>query len=63
VWRSETAQEILKAKLIQPYRDQLEIVIVKDILEDGAFDEAAKGMDYVLHIASPIPRPVSWLQR
>jgi hypothetical protein len=59
VRRSEAAQEVVKAKLIQPYRDQLEIVIVNDILEDGAFDEAATGMDYVLHIASPIPKPVS----
>jgi hypothetical protein len=36
---------------------------VNDILVDGAFDEAAQGMDYVLHIASPITRPVSRLPR
>ena len=36
---------------------------MNDILVDGAFDEAAQGMDYVLHVASPITRPVSRLPR
>jgi nucleoside-diphosphate-sugar epimerase len=30
-------------------------VAVPDFLADGAFDEAVRGVDYVLHLASPIP--------
>jgi len=35
--------------------EQLSFVIVPDILLEGAFDEAATGVKYILHIASPIP--------
>jgi hypothetical protein len=37
------------------------MVVVNDILVDGAFDDATKGIDYVLHIASPVSKPVSCL--
>jgi nucleoside-diphosphate-sugar epimerase len=37
--------------------EQLSFVIVPDILVEGAFDEAAAGVKYILHIASPIPGP------
>jgi nucleoside-diphosphate-sugar epimerase len=37
--------------------EQLSFVIVPDILLEGAFDEAATGVKYILHIASPIPGP------
>ena len=33
--------------------DKFSYVIVKDIAEPGAFDEAVKGVDTVAHTASP----------
>lgn len=36
-------------------------MVVNDILVDGAFGDAIKGMDIVLHIASPVSKPVSCL--
>jgi nucleoside-diphosphate-sugar epimerase len=35
---------------------QLSFVTVPDFLVSGAFDEAIKGVKYVIHVASPIPR-------
>lgn len=31
--------------------------MISDFLAEGAFDEAVKGVKYILHIASPIPKP------
>ena len=42
---------------MQPYLGNLSFVIVKDITKDGAFDEAVKGVDYVIHLASPLAKP------
>ncbi|KAI9738175.1 MAG: hypothetical protein M1834_008673 [Cirrosporium novae-zelandiae] len=47
-------EQIKRAKSIQPYLDNIEFFIVPDILADGAYDEAIKGVDYVLHSASPL---------
>jgi uncharacterized protein YbjT (DUF2867 family) len=55
---SEKAEQIKVAKSVQGYLDKLEFVIVPDILADRAYDEAVKGADYVLHVASPISFPV-----
>ncbi|TAQ88214.1 hypothetical protein B7494_g3457 [Chlorociboria aeruginascens] len=57
VRRAAAAAQIKAAKSIQSFLGNLEIVFVEDFLKDGAYDEAIKGMDYVLHIASPISRP------
>lgn len=35
------------------YGDKFEIVEVKDLQDDGAFNEAVKGVDGIAHIASP----------
>lgn len=36
------------------YQSQIEdLVIVQDIAKDGAFDDAVKGVDYIIHTASP----------
>lgn len=59
VRRTAAAQQIKTAKSTQPYLGQIEVVIVQDLLQEGAFDEAVIRMDYVLHIASPVSRPVS----
>ena len=37
--------------------DQLSFVIVPDIIPEGAFDEAVKGVKFILHVASPLPAP------
>ena len=59
VRRPTAAEQIKTAMSIQPYLGQIEIVFVQDLLQEGAFDEAVIGMDYILHIASPVSRPVS----
>jgi nucleoside-diphosphate-sugar epimerase len=48
--------ELKSAPFVQPYLDHLTSVIVPDIEEDGAFDEAVKGVDYIVHLASPLAR-------
>ncbi|KAF6755242.1 D-lactaldehyde dehydrogenase [Ephemerocybe angulata] len=37
----------------------LDIVVIADIVKDGAFDEAILGVDAVVHVASPAPNPSS----
>ena len=34
---------------------QLSFIVVPDITVPGAFDDAVKGVSYIVHIASPIP--------
>lgn len=57
--RSEAKAETVRSNptLKDISKDQLSFVIVPDILPDGAFDEAAKGVKYILHVASPVPAP------
>ncbi|KAH6611480.1 hypothetical protein Trco_001500 [Trichoderma cornu-damae] len=43
---------------LAPYLSQVESVIVPDITVPGAYDEAVKGVKYVIHVASPLPLPV-----
>ncbi|GJC85650.1 putative uncharacterized oxidoreductase C513.07 [Colletotrichum liriopes] len=50
--------KILAAPSIQslkPTNEQLSWVIVADVLAPGAYDEAVKGVDYIIHCASPVP--------
>lgn len=61
--RSESKIALLKAaRPSQPYLDQLSFVIVPNIEIDGAFDEAVKGVDYVVHVASPLGKDVKDLE-
>ncbi|OQU97407.1 hypothetical protein CLAIMM_03340 [Cladophialophora immunda] len=56
--RSESkAVTVKNAKPTQPYLGQLTFTTVPDIQKEGAFDEAVKGVDYVIHTASPLPVP------
>lgn len=57
--RSEKKAEIVRSNptLKDISEEQLSFVIVPDFLKDGAFDEAVKGVQYILHIASPVPNP------
>ncbi|KAJ5824689.1 NAD-dependent epimerase/dehydratase [Penicillium robsamsonii] len=41
--------------LLSEYNDQLEFVIVPDLTDETAFDGKLNGVDYVLHLASPLP--------
>ncbi|KAJ5365476.1 NAD-dependent epimerase/dehydratase [Penicillium concentricum] len=42
--------------LLSEYGDQIEFVIVPDLTDETAFDDKLNGVDYVLHLASPLPR-------
>ena len=57
--RSEDKAETVRSNptLKDIGEDQLSFVIVPDILPEGAFDEAVKGVKFILHVASPIPSP------
>jgi len=50
--RSQEKGEALMATR-QAYKDKVEFAIVQDISILGAFDEAIKGVDGVIHVASP----------
>ena len=44
---------IKAAESTQPYLSQLEFVLVPDIQKEDAYNEAVKGVDFVIHLASP----------
>ena len=46
-------QKIKAAGSTQPYLSRLEFVLVPDILKEEAYHEAVKGVDHVIHLASP----------
>lgn len=52
--RSEAKAQELKLRLSQ-HSDKLETIIVPDILAPGAFDKAVEGVEFVVHVASPLP--------
>jgi len=51
--RSASKGDYLK-KLFEKEGENFEIAVVEDITKDGAFDEAVKGVQGVLHTASPV---------
>lgn len=55
--RSESKGTHLR-KIFGKYGDKLELVVVPDITEDGAFDAALTGLDAILHTASPFTMEV-----
>ncbi|MCJ1278761.1 hypothetical protein MMC21_006579 [Puttea exsequens] len=56
--RNESGIEKIKAaESTQPYLSQLEFVLVPDILKEDAYYEAVKGVDYIIHLASPTTNP------
>ncbi|KAF3932388.1 Dihydroflavonol-4-reductase [Dactylella cylindrospora] len=52
-----TESQIAWLKQVFKHEDQVSWIVVPDFLKSGAFDEAVKGVDYVIHTASPIPKP------
>jgi len=59
VRRPEQIATIKAAPSIQSHLDNLEIVIVPDILAEGAYDEALVGVTGVIHCASPLAKQTS----
>lgn len=56
--RNATGPEKIKAiKAIAQYESQIEYIIVPDITVSGAYDDAVKGVKYVVHVASPFASP------
>ena len=58
VRRESSIVQIRNITSIQPFleKDQLTFICVEDITNDDAFDTAMDGMDYAIHIASPLPK-------
>ncbi|UKZ72169.1 uncharacterized protein TrAtP1_013108 [Trichoderma atroviride] len=56
--RNDTGSAKIKAfKPIAPYESQIEFITVPDITLSGAYDDAVKGVKYVVHVASPFATP------
>jgi nucleoside-diphosphate-sugar epimerase len=56
--RTQAKADYLKNLFIQYSNDsQLEFVLVEDITTPGAFDEAVKNVDAIIHTASPLSNP------
>ncbi|RFU79576.1 nadp-binding domain-containing [Trichoderma arundinaceum] len=49
---------IASLKPLAPYLSQIESFIVPDITVAGAYDEAVKGVKYIVHVASPLAIPI-----
>jgi len=56
--RSESKAEIIRSHptLKNISKDQLSFLVIADFTAEGAFDHALKDVDYIVHLASPIPR-------
>ncbi|KAK1060053.1 hypothetical protein LTR12_011986 [Friedmanniomyces endolithicus] len=52
--KAETIRRNSTLSSIKDLSSKLSFAIVPDFLADGAFDEAVKGVKYVLHVASPL---------
>ncbi len=50
----EQAEKLKSTASLEPFKDDMEFVHVPDITAEGAYDEVIKGVDYVIHVASPI---------
>ena len=48
---------------MRPFVDDLEVILVEDILLEGAFDKALKDVKYVIHVASPLAHQVCFPDR
>jgi nucleoside-diphosphate-sugar epimerase len=52
--RSEAAYDRIRSLApLQPYLSQIETIVVPDIVAPGAYDKAVKGVEHVIHVASP----------
>ncbi|KAF2847930.1 NAD(P)-binding protein [Plenodomus tracheiphilus IPT5] len=55
VRKSEQVDQIKNAASIKSLSGNLEFVVVKDLLQDGAFDNVLDQVNAVVHVASPLP--------
>jgi nucleoside-diphosphate-sugar epimerase len=55
--RLASVQKLKDLPSIRPYAESVSFIEVPDFLAEHAFDEAVKGVDYIVHLASPIPDP------
>jgi nucleoside-diphosphate-sugar epimerase len=53
--KAEQEDKIRNAKSIQPYSRDIEFILVPDMTAPNAYKTAIEGMQYVIHVASPIP--------
>jgi len=55
VYRRDGQPEQIRAtKSIQPHLSDTEVFCVSDMTASDAFDDAVRGVDFVVHIASPV---------
>lgn len=59
VVRKETQIDEIKRTLPRQFLDNIEFVIVPDLRADGAFNDAMKDVDHMIHMASPVGMAVS----
>ncbi len=50
-----SAEKLKDHPSIEAYADSAESFEVSDFLADGALDDAVRSVDYILHLASPLP--------
>ncbi|KAK5165216.1 uncharacterized protein LTR77_009314 [Saxophila tyrrhenica] len=50
----EQADKLKATASLKPFLDDVEFVHVPDITSDGAYGENIQGVDYVIHVASPV---------
>lgn len=55
--RLASVEKLKELPSIRPYANSVSFIEVPDFLAEHAFDEAVKGVDYIIHLASPIPDP------
>ncbi|KAF2164370.1 hypothetical protein M409DRAFT_25249 [Zasmidium cellare ATCC 36951] len=53
--KPEQAERIKNSPSARPYTADIEAVQVPDVIATGAYDEAVKGVQHIIHIASPMP--------
>lgn len=56
--RSEQSEPLQKTPSLREHLESVEFVQVPDITASDAYDEAIKDVDFVLHLASPLPHRV-----
>ncbi|KIV91241.1 hypothetical protein PV10_05802 [Exophiala mesophila] len=52
-----SAESLKDLPSIRPYSLSISFVEIPDFLAPGAFDKAVQDVDYIIHVASPIPDP------
>ncbi|RVX66176.1 hypothetical protein B0A52_10068 [Exophiala mesophila] len=52
-----SAESLKDLPSIRPYSSSISFVEIPDFLAPGAFDKAVQDVDYIVHVASPIPDP------